>query len=448
LAIFRRTPRGNTLLLLAAVLVSLGIVGALESQAFLLYAGVALFLFYYASKLVLQLKVKALDRLEITRRFSPRMGEGSLLEVEVRFVNRTFVRLPLELQDAYPPFFRIRSGANAAVINVPAKGFSELRYKVGPTSIGSNAFGPLRLVTRDVAGLFFYERNITTTTDAVPGTVEVTPAVKALAKGVLTAVAISTYGGSLTSKRKGEGLEFADIRRYEPGDPYKRIEWHATAKTNRLMVRQLNAETQLNVMVLLDSTESMAYGEAGRTKLDYAARAVASLVSYLSKRGDFVGLTVMQGDTPATVIPLAKGELQAYKILEALGRLTPRESRADSLRGAVSRCLAVGGVKGKTLFFVITDLDFERDLQPLRQLLEINHEVIVVSPYTPLFESHGLEGLDKTIYSIRTSHELKTRKRLLNQALALGIPVIDVGPDDLFPKLVAQVEELRRKGGS
>ncbi len=445
MANFRRTPRGNTLLLLSAVLVSLGIVGALESQAFLLYAGVALFLFYYASKLLLQLKVKALDRLEITRSFSPRIGEGSLLEVEVGLVNKTFVRLPLELQDSYPPFFRIKSGANAAVINVPAKGFSELRYKIKPTSIGSNAFGPLRLVTRDIAGLFFYERTVTET---APSAVEVTPTGKALAKGVLSAVAVSTYGGSLTSRRKGEGLEFADIRRYEPGDPYKRIEWHSSAKTNRLMVRELNAETQLNVMVLLDSTESMAFGEAGRTKLDYAARAVASLVSYLSKRGDFIGLTVMQGDKPAAVLPLARGELQAFRLLRALGALTPKEAPADSLRSAVSRCLALGGVKGKTLFFVITDLDFERDLQPLKQLLEINHEVIVVSPYTPLFEAHGLEGLDRTVYSIRTSHELKTRKGLLNQALALGIPVIDVGPDDLFPKLVLQVEELRRKGGS
>jgi uncharacterized protein (DUF58 family) len=445
LTVFRRTPRGNTLLLLSAALVALGIVGALESQSFLLYAGVGLFLFYYASKLLLQLKVKALDRLEITRKFSPRIDERTSLDVEVGFVNRTFVRLPLELLDSYPPFFRIKSGANAAVINVPAKGFAEVRYRVKPTSIGSNAFGPLRLVTRDLAGLFFYERSVT---EAVPSTVEVTPAGRALTKGVLTAVAISTYGGSLTSRRKGEGLEFADIRRYEPGDPYKRIEWHATAKTNRLMVRELNAETQLNVMVLLDSTESMAYGEAGRTKLDYAARAVASLVGYLSKRGDFVGLTIMQGDKPAAVLPLARGETQARRLLGALGGLSPKESPADALRSAVSRCLAVGGVKGKTLFFVITDLDFERDLQPLKQLLEINHEVIVVSPYTPLFEAHGLKGLDETIYSIRTSHELKTRKKLLKQALALGIPVIDVGPDDLFPKLVLQVEELRRKGGS
>jgi uncharacterized protein (DUF58 family) len=445
LSLYRRTPRGNTLLLLSAVLIALGIVGALESQAFLLYAGVGLFLFYYASKLLLQLKVKALDKLEISRRFPPRIGEGKALEVDVRFVNRTFVRLPLELQDAYPPFFRMKSGANAAVIHVPAKGFSDVRYKVEPTSIGSNAFGPLRLVTRDIAGLFFYERTVT---EAVPSVVEVTPTGRELTKGVLAAVAMSTYGGSLTSRRKGEGLEFADIRKYEPGDPYKRIEWHSTAKTNHLMVRELNAETQLNVMVILDSTSSMAYGEAGRTKLDFAARAVASLVSYLSRRGDFVGLTVIQGDKPATVIPLARGQTQAYKLLGALGGLSPKDAPADALRKAMLRCLNVGGVKGKTLFFVITDLDFERDLLPLKQLLETSHEVIVVSPYTPLFEAHGLEGLDKVVYSIRTSHQLKTRKKLLNQALALGIPVLDVGPDDLFPKLVLQVEELRRKGGS
>lgn len=445
MTLFQRSPRGSTILLLSAVLIALGIVGALESQAFLLYAGVGLFLFYYSSKLLLQLKVKALDHLEITRRFAPRINEDAPLEVEVGFVNKTFVRLPLELMDSYPRFFRLKSGANATVVQVPAKGFAEVRYEVTPTSVGSNFFGPLRLVTRDMAGLFFYERTVAA---GIQNEVAVTPAGKELTKGVLTAVALSTYGGSLTSRRKGEGFEFADIRKYEPGDPYKRIEWHSTAKTDRLMVRELNAETQLNVMVLLDSTASMAYGEAGSTKLDYAARAVASLVSYLSKRGDFVGMTIMQGSGPATVIPLARGQTQAYRLLRALSDLSPEESPPDALRSAVLRCLSLGRVKGKTLFFVITDLDLERDLLPLKQLLEVNHEVMVVSPYTPLFESHGLEGLDKVVYSIRTAHDLKTRRSLLNQTLALGIPVLDVGPDDLFSKLVLQVEELRRKGGS
>ena len=107
MSVYRRTPRGNTVLLLSAVLISLGIVGALASQAFLLYAGVGLFLFYYASKLLLQLKVKALDKLEITRRFSPRISEGIPLEVDVRFVNSTVLRLPLELKDSCPYFFRL-----------------------------------------------------------------------------------------------------------------------------------------------------------------------------------------------------------------------------------------------------------------------------------------------------------------------------------------------------
>ena len=322
MVVFRRTPRGNTILLLSAVLVALGIVGALASQIFLLYVGVALFLFYYASKLVLQLKVKALDRLEITRKFSPRIDEAAHLDVELEFVNRTFLRLPVEFLDSYPPFFRIRSGANRAAIDIPAKGFARVRYRVAPTSIGLNSFGPFKLVTRDLAGLFFYERTLVE--GALETTVEVTPGGKELTKGVLKAVTKSTYGGNLASARKGEGLEFADIRRYEPSDPYKRIVWHATAKTNHLMVRELNAETRLNVMVILDSTESMAYGEAGRTKLDYAARAVASLVGYLSKRGDFMGLTIVQGDRPATVLPLARGDAQAYRILAALGGLGPQ----------------------------------------------------------------------------------------------------------------------------
>ncbi len=444
-SVFRRTPRGSIILILSATLVALGIVGELESQAFLLYAGVGLFLYYYTAKLLLQLKVKALDRLEISRKFSPRIDEGATLDVGLELVNRTFVRLSLEVLDSYPPFFRLKSGTNSAVINVPAKGFAELHYEIAPTSVGSNAFGNLGLVTRDIAGLFFYERRIA---DLAPDAVEVTPMAKELTRGVLSAVAITAYGGSLTSRRKGEGLELADIRQYESGDPYKRIAWRATAKTGRLMVRELNAETQLNVMVVLDSTETMAYGEAGRTKLDYAARSVASLVGYLSGRGDFVGLTVIRGGQPALVLPVARGQSQASKVLKTLGGLSPRESSADAMKSAVRRCLALGGIKGKTLFFVITDLDSERDLISLKQLIEMNHEVIVISPYTPLFEAHGLKGLDRMVHAIATSHQWKTRKKLVNQALALGIPVVDVGPDDLFSKLVLQVEEMRRRGGS
>jgi uncharacterized protein (DUF58 family) len=441
--VFYRTARGNTVLILSAVLIALGLVETFNaSDSAFLYAGIALFLFYYVSKLVLELKVRALEKLEVTRKYPPRRSEDEVVSVTIELANHTFLRLWLELFDVYPKFFRMTEGSNAAVLSVPAMGYTELSYDIKPTSIGAHAFGDLRLVTRDIAGLFFYERSI-----AVPSTIEVTPAEKVISLAVLAPVAVSAYGGSLTSRQKGEGMEFEDIRQYEPSDPFRRIEWLSTARTGHLMVRVLRAETQLNIMVLLDSTATMAYGQAGQTKLDYSARAVASLLSYLARRGDFVGLTVIGGGR-AGVIPLGRGPRQMTRIMHELGLLSPSPAAQQSFSQAVRKSLTLGGIKGRTLFFVISDLDSEADLHELKQLVAMNHEVIVISPYTPLFESHGLKGIDAILYSINVSHQWRTRAKLVEDAAKLGIPVLDVGPKDFFPRLVQQVEEMRRRGGS
>lgn len=441
--VFQRTPRGNTILLLSAAFVTLGIVGTVESTIPFMYAGIGLFLYYYVSKLVLEVKIRALNQLEATRDHPRRIGDDSEVEVSLSLVNRTFMRLNAEVFDNYPPLLRLKSGSNVAVMSIPARGYSRLTYGLSPTSIGGQDFGPVRLLVRDIAGLFFYERSVD-----IPDRVEVTPRGEEISRGALTAIAVSSYAGAITSRRKGEGLEFADIRKYEPGDPYKRIEWSSTARVGQLMVRVMNAETQLNVMLLLDTTETMAYGEAGQTKLDFAARSVASLLGYLSSRGDFVGLTLIRGKEPSTVVPLARGQVQIARILHLLSDLSTTSSGAEELSDAIKRALALGRIKGRVLFFVITDLESEVDLASLKQLVGMKHEVIVISPYTPLFEAHGLEGLNKVLYSINISHQRLTRRKLVKEAAKLGIQVFDVGPKDFFPKLVARVEELRRMGGS
>src|SRR5712691_726916 len=303
--VFKRTPRGNTVLLLSAVFITLGLVAALESTFALLLAGIGLFLYYYVSKLVLQIKTKALDLLEVRRAYTKRIAEQSEVEVTVSFVNRTFIRVGAEVMDTYQPLFRLKVGSNTLVLAIPAKGNSRMVYSLTPTSVGSHPFGDVNLITRDIAGLFYYERRI-----PAADTIEVTPSGDEIARGALTAMMVSAYGGSITSRRKGEGMDFADIRKYAPGDPFKRIEWSSTARTGELMLKETHAETQLNVMLLLDLTETMAYGEAGETKLDYAARAVASLLAYLTGRGDLVGLTLVGGKDTTEVIPIARGRLQ------------------------------------------------------------------------------------------------------------------------------------------
>ena len=440
--VFNRTPRGNTLILLSAVLMSFGIVFVSSASTFL-FAGIGLFMFYYATKLMLEVKAKALSSLEVTRGCPGRVDDGREFEVKLLMVNRTVNRLSLEVSDSYPPFLRLRGGSNVGMVAVPPRGYAEMVYRVAPTSVGEQKFGPLRLVFRDITGLFFYEREL-----SVDTSVRVTPGAKELVRGSLTAVMVSAYGGAIVSTRKGEGMEFADIREYSQGDPYKRIEWRSTARTGRLMVRDCLAETQLNVMVILDATATMAYGEAGETKLDYSARSVASLFTYLARRGDFVGATVADGVNEPAVIPLSRGADQLNRLMRLLGGLSPGANNPGGLAEAVKHALALGRVRGRALFFVISDLESESDLGPLRRLIAMRHEVVVISPFTPLFESHGITGIDRMVYSIKTAHMFRERSALLKEAAKLGVRVIDVGPKDLFSQLVQRAEELRRMGGS
>ena len=440
---FLRSPRGTVILLLSAVFVAFGFLQLGEGSVPLVYTGIGLFLFYYVSRLVLQIKIAVLNKTRISRYAAGSISEDKRLFVGLKFTNTSFIGLRLEVFDSYPPFFRLKSGSNSAIITVPGKGYSILRYELSPTSIGRQEFGSLHLVMRDLAGLFFYQRDIE---DKTP--VEVNPRTRELARGALTATAFSTYSGPVVSRRKGEGMEFADIRQYSFGDPYKRIEWKSTARTGELMVRQLHAETQLNIMILLEASETMAYGEAGQTKLDYAARAVASLIAYLSRRGDFFGLTVFQGGQPCTVIPIARGQAQVNRILNRLGRVQPAPVGQKALGEAVSSSLRLGRVKGRTLFFILSDLENPAELMSLRQLMVMRHETVIVSPYTPLFEAHNLKGLDKMIFAIRTSHNWPVRQELVHEAAKHGIPFFDVGPNDMFSSLVQRVEEHRRLGGS
>ena len=441
--VFKRTPRGTTILLLASALVTLGLVEINGSGLALVYAGVGLFLYYYTARLVLQLQMVSVNRLEVLREHSNRISETDTMNVSLTIKNSTFLGVRTELLDSYPNYFKLKTGSNSVIVGVPGHGQSILEYDVEPTSIGKNDFGKVHLTTRDLAGLLFYERDI-----PLSSTVEVIPQAREAVRGSLTAIAVSDYAGPQTSKKKGEGMEFTDIREYTYGDPYKRIEWKSTARTRQLMVRELYAETPLNVMILLDAAPSMAYGERGKTKLDYSARAVVSLVAYLSRRGDFFGFTLVQGNGPAKVLPIARAQLQIGRIFLELGRLAPNPTNKGRLDQGVRRAVQLGRLKSRTLFFVVSDLETRGDLAALRQLVAMNHEVIIVSPYSPLFEAHHLKRLDRMIYSINASQQWKERSKMVHEASRLEISLLNVGPKDLFPQLVARVEEQRRRGGS
>lgn len=109
------------------------------------------------------------------------------------------------------------------------------------------------------------------------------------------------YAGRHRSPYKGASSEFVDYREYHPGDEIRKIDWKAVARTDRLVIRLFEKQTDMNCYLMVDASASMAYGgKAGTSfldhnalsKLDYALCLAASLAYLVVKQSDQVGLTM------------------------------------------------------------------------------------------------------------------------------------------------------------
>jgi uncharacterized protein (DUF58 family) len=150
------------------------------------------------------------------------------------------------------------------------------------------------------------------------------------------------------SVQLGFSTEFAQHRAYVPGDDLRRLDWRVFARTDRYLIREYEAETNTNVMVALDVSNSMSYGTGGVTKLD-VARVIGASLAYLAQRQrDRVGFAAFAADI-AEYIPPAAAHFQL--VLHALGRAKPRE------RGELMKPLALLGdaLRRRGIIVVLTD---------------------------------------------------------------------------------------------
>ncbi len=110
--------------------------------------------------------------------------------------------------------------------------------------------------------------------------------------------------GQHRSPYHGFAVEFATHREYAPGDDLRHIDWKVWSKTDRLYIKEYEAETNLKCTLLVDSSKSMRYGEkSGWSKFDYAATAAASLAYLLQQQQDAVGLVMFSNKIEQTLRP-------------------------------------------------------------------------------------------------------------------------------------------------
>ena len=168
--------------------------------------------------------------------------------------------------------------------------------------------GRVGLAAFDRLGLFVFEREL-----PAPHLLRVYPREERL-REIVRPRDTQAYVGNLVARQKGEGIEFADLRLYQPGDRVRRVNWKATARRGSLVVNEEHPERNAAAVLLLDSFAEARLGAAGT--LDQAVRATAALAGAYLRRRDQVGLLSFGGSV--NWLEPSLGTVQLYRIVEAL----------------------------------------------------------------------------------------------------------------------------------
>ena len=179
--------------------------------------------------------------------------------------------------------------------------------------------------------------------------------------------------GEHPARASGEGIEFAGVREYVPGDRQRSINWPATTRRGRLQVNTFAAERSQDVVLLVDATSDV--GEPGTSALDLALRgAAAAARAYLDAR-DRVGVITYQWGGASWLVP-GLGRRQVYRIIDSM--LASACATRGCARGASFSRLPRAALPPGALVVVFSPLLDQRFVEALRDMRERGFTMLVV----------------------------------------------------------------------
>ncbi len=128
--------------------------------------------------------------------------------------------------------------------------------------------------------------------------------------------------GRHASPHRGASVEFAEYRKYVPGDDLRRLDWRAFGRSDRYYVKEFEADTNLRCCLVLDTSGSMAFGSGELNKIEYARR-IAAVIGYLAvQQGDAIGLSCVAEKVIQTIHP-RRNPAHLSLLLDTLERIEP-----------------------------------------------------------------------------------------------------------------------------
>ena len=311
----------------------------------------------------------------------------------------------LDLLVPVPPEVSIEGGPMRALL-LRAREERTLELKLRCERWGAFSFGPVLFRVRDLLGLRSWEGEA-----GARQALRVYPREETL-RSLVAPLETQVFVGNQVSRVRGEGIEFADLREWQPGDRVRRVNWRATALRGSLWVNEQYPERNTDVVLFLDTFAEVR--SEGRSTNDRAVRAAATLARGYLQRKDRVGL-VGFGGVLSWLVP-ESGMRQLYAIVDTL--LTSDIVHSFALRDVDT--LPPRTLPPKALVIAITPLLDNRTASALLDLRARGYDLIVV-------EVSPLELVDPSfVASAELAHRLwrLSREALRWRYEQVGVPVV------------------------
>jgi uncharacterized protein (DUF58 family) len=244
----------------------------------------------------------------------------------------------------------------------------------------------------------------------------------------------NVFFGEYHSVFKGRGIEFSEVRQYQPGDDVRLIDWNVTARMGVPYVKQYIEERELTVLLAVDVSASSAFTSTGTTKRELAAEAAAMLAFAAVANSDRVGLLTFS-DRVEQYVPPGKSRRHVLRIIRELLYHQPAGCGTDI--GAALTYLA-RIARRRAIVFVISDF-FDEGYEQALRAAALRHEVVALTLSDPREESLPDVGLlemedaetgarvlvDTTDARIREAYGVKGREAAARRSRTLAAIGVD-----------------------
>ncbi|MEA2722130.1 MAG: hypothetical protein QOJ39_3994 [Candidatus Eremiobacteraeota bacterium] len=379
---------------------------------------------------------------EIERRVPVRLSLARRDVLTYEIANRTDSERRVAIVEA--PAERLAIDLGEARATVPPRGRATVSLGVVPRERGRTELRSYHARILSRLGIVELRRNF-----RVPAPLRVMPDLSALDRsGDLVARTKLIDSGLRRLRRRGTGGEFASLREYTTDDPFRAIDWKASARRGKPMVAQYEVERAQQILVAIDAGRLMTPRLGDRRKLDYAVSAALAIAAIARLAADRTGVVAFAADVLARVMP-GTGTQHSAQLTDALSDLEPRLEEADYERAFLDIQRSLHRRSLVVLFTDLFDPVASSAVLGAAKLLTTRHLVLVV-----LMNDAAVAGALRAMphaagdaYRAAVAATLaEERARAVATLRDRGILVVDVPAAELTVALLDAYVDVKTRG--